>query len=360
MPSQTAGGMMYADRGLKFAGPGFSTLMSPGQGRAGVSIGTNGIVVFRYGEAGVVEPMLAYAAPLADPVLVGVLYEDRVPRLFLNGKLVATGPRSAKPLYDATTPDDRRPFAGELAALAQFEGMLAEQGVRHRFGTSTERTALDYSRGLIWESGTYTIRKAGGPEQAVKIVLPPTRTLEGPWDVSFDPAWGGPAHVTFDALDDWSKRSEAGIRFYSGAARYRKQFDAPGLETDASKLFLDLGDVAGVAEVFINDVPLGVLWTAPYRLEVTLHLKATDNLLEVRVVNRWINCLIGDENLPDDVDRDAAGNAKIWPKWLADGGKSPTGRFTFSSVRQWKKDSPLVQSGLLGPVRLVPAQQLLS
>ena len=50
--------------------------------------------------------------------------------------------------------------------------------------------------------------------------------LPGPWNVSFDPKWGGPENVTFDTLQDWSKRKEDGIRFYSGTANYRKTFDA--------------------------------------------------------------------------------------------------------------------------------------
>ncbi len=52
-------------------------------------------------------------------------------------------------------------------------------------------------------------------------------TLQGPWDVAFDPKWGGPEKITFEALDDWSRRPEPGIKYYSGTAIYAKTFDLP-------------------------------------------------------------------------------------------------------------------------------------
>ena len=44
----------------------------------------------------------------------------------------------------------------------------------------------------------------------------PVKEITGPWTVAFDPKWGGPESVEFQTLDDWSKRSEEGIKYYSG------------------------------------------------------------------------------------------------------------------------------------------------
>ena len=52
--------------------------------------------------------------------------------------------------------------------------------------------------------------------------------IAGPWEVSFDPDWGGPEKASFEALEDWTKRPEKGIRYYSGTAVYRKSFDLGG------------------------------------------------------------------------------------------------------------------------------------
>lgn len=174
--------------------------------------------------------------------------------------------------------------------------------------------------------------------------------ITGPWKVSFDPKWGGPEQpVEFASLQDWSKRPEDGIRFYSGTAVYNKTINIPS-DLATRPLFLDLGKVAVIAQVSLNGKDLGTLWKPPFLVDITGAAKAGDNVLEIKTVNLWANRLIGDENLPEDSPRKAAGTLDGWPQWVKDGKLSPTGRFTFTSHRLWKKDDPLQESGLLGPV----------
>lgn len=190
----------------------------------------------------------------------------------------------------------------------------------------------------------------GGASKAKNwIDLKPVQEISGPWEVRFDPKWGGPAKVTFDKLEDWSKHRDDGVRYYSGTATYSCRFEVADRK---SQTFLDLGRVAVMADVTLNGKPLGILWKPPYRVDVTEALKPGENLLELKVVNLWINRLIGDEQLPEDSDRNPNGTLKSWPAWLAEGKPSPAGRFTFTTHRLWKKDDPLVESGLLGPVTL--------
>ncbi len=110
--------------------------------------------------------------------------------------------------------------------------------------------------------------------------------------------------------------------------------------------------MAVIAEVTLNGKPLGTLWKAPFDLDVTHAVKAGDNALEIKVVNLWINRQIGDELLPEDGGRNPDGTLKSWPTWLQEGRRSPSGRYTFTSWRLWKKNDALVPSGLLGPVEL--------
>ena len=188
------------------------------------------------------------------------------------------------------------------------------------------------------------------------IELSSVQQITGPWEVSFDPKWGGPEKpVAFEQLEDWSKRPEPGIHYYSGTASYRKPFSISPftLRKSGSRLFLDLGRVEVMVHVKLNGKDLGILWKRPYRVEVTGVIQPGDNVLELDVVNLWINRQIGDEQLPEDSERNPNGTLKVWPEWLQEGKASPTGRYTFTSWRLWKKDDPLVPSGLLGPVTLL-------
>ncbi len=174
-------------------------------------------------------------------------------------------------------------------------------------------------------------------------------TLEGQWDIAFDTTWGGPGHIVFNYLTDWSKREEDGIKYYSGSAVYTKTFDLPesfSIRQDA-QYYLDLGILRNLGRVKLNGRDLGILWTAPWQLNITDLLRQKGNELEVTVTNLWINRLIGDESQPWDGVTDGK-----WPEWLLNGTKRPTNRFTFTTHRFYKKDDPLSESGLIGPVTI--------
>jgi hypothetical protein len=160
--------------------------------------------------------------------------------------------------------------------------------------------------------------------------------LKGPWTVKFDSKWGGPESVEFPELVDWTKRSEEGIKYYSGKATYVTTFelDAKAGRYPHSRIYLDLGELNNVAEVRLNGKDLGVLWSKPFRVEVSAALKSGKNDLEIDIVNLWPNRLIGDAQLPPE-------------KW-----------FCKTNVRKFTKDYPLLPSGLLGPVVLESVAEL--
>jgi hypothetical protein len=208
-----------------------------------------------------------------------------------------------------------------------------------------------------WLPGRYDLRKASGKVQSVEVpVLPPPLEIAGPWEVRFEPNRGAPERTTFDKLISWSDHSDPGVKYFSGAATYRKTFawksEKPQASALNSQLFLDLGRVEVMAEVKLNGKDLGILWKPPYRVEVTDALKAGENVLELQIVNLWVNRQIGDEQLPEDSDRNPDGTLKQWPQWLFDGKPSPTGRYTYTSWRLWKKNDALLESGLIGPVEV--------
>jgi hypothetical protein len=113
-----------------------------------------------------------------------------------------------------------------------------------------------------------------------------------------------------------------------------------------------------MARVNLNGKDFGVLWKPPFRVDVTDVMKPGVNRLEVKVVNLWPNRMIGDEQLAPDSERKPNGMLKEWPQWLLDDKPSPAGRYTFSSWQAWKKDSPLQESGLIGPVKIIPVSEI--
>jgi hypothetical protein len=157
------------------------------------------------------------------------------------------------------------------------------------------------------------------------------KILAGPWQVRFDPQAGGPDKpVTFATLDDWSKRPEPGIRYYSGTAKYMTTFQVAGTEP---VILLDLGEVHAIATVHVNGREVGTVWKQPYTVDISDAVKLGENTLEVAVVNTWMNRLIGDEQ---------PGTAK---------------RITFTTTKNWNAHTPLQPAGLIGPVRIIEEQQ---
>jgi len=171
----------------------------------------------------------------------------------------------------------------------------------------------------------------------------PIATIEGAWEVSFDPKWGGPANITFDKLDDWTSHKERGIKYYSGIATYKKTFDAPGVS--GKWVFLDLGTVHDMARVKLNGKDLGVVWCAPWRVDITGVIKAKGNKLEIEIANRWPNRMLGDSEAPDKDVRTVK-----WESGLLEGKEYKAGRYTFAT---FPGPGKLLPSGLIGPVRII-------
>jgi hypothetical protein len=207
--------------------------------------------------------------------------------------------------------------------------------------------------------GHYELKTASGKTATVEVTaLPEAIEVAGPWELSFPEGWGAPKSVTLDKLVSWSQHPDKGVKYFSGTAAYKTTFHVSAdMLGENRRLYLDLGDAREIAQVKLNGKDVGILWKAPFRVDVTDAVQAGDNTLEVRVTNNWINRMIGDEQLPEDSKRHPAGNLVEWPNWLLEGKPSPTGRRTFTTWRHWGKDSPLTESGLLGPVTVSAAQR---
>lgn len=173
------------------------------------------------------------------------------------------------------------------------------------------------------------------------------KILAGAWDVSFDPQFGGPENIEFNQLMDWTEHTLNGIKYYSGIATYKKIFTIDNLEDKT--YYIDIGVVNDMARVKLNGKDMGVIWCAPWRMDISNALKEGKNQLEIEVANRWINRLLGDRQEPDANVRTVK-----FENGLMGGKEYNTGRYTFtttSAMRSFNFKKPL-PSGLLGPVTI--------
>ncbi len=215
-----------------------------------------------------------------------------------------------------------------------------------------KRTAL-----LASIPGAVELKTSSGKTLKAEVNdVPKPVAVSGPWELNFPPNWGAPAKITLPELISWTAHPDAGVKYFSGTATYVKEIVIPEeLFGKANSLWLNLGGVKNLAEVTVNGKPLGVLWKPPFRTDITAAAKPGKNRIEIKITNLWPNRLIGDEQLPPDCEWLPNGAIKDWPKWLLDGRPSPTGRFTFTTWRHWKKSDKPLTSGLLGPVTVSAA-----
>ena len=112
----------------------------------------------------------------------------------------------------------------------------------------------------------------------------------GPWDVTFRES-GITLHN--QQLFDWSQHADDRIRYFSGHARYTTTLKLKSKQMPTGRTWLSLPNVKDIAHVWINGKDCGIVWTAPYEVEITGALQKGKNTIEIEVVNTWHNALRG-------------------------------------------------------------------
>ena len=188
---------------------------------------------------------------------------------------------------------------------------------------------------------TFVVFRAPATQESLELPAPKETVIGGlfsalnrNWKVSFGRGKGAPETADFERLVSWTKMplsaSDDGIKYFSGTATYSKTIEIPADDlTKDAHLWLDLGDVRELADVKINGVDFGILWKTPYKVDVTGAIKPGKNDIEIKVTNLWVNRMIGDQQ-----------------SWALK-------KYAFADFNPYKADSPLLPSGLLGPVHIV-------
>lgn len=366
-------------------------LYGEGHASMGLAVGRHGAYVVE--RSSKISPAVLVAhTPVAGWTHFAVVYRDGVPSLYVNGKLAGQGLKTGATVHpgvgeppsplgvtyyfegDMTQPEVFATALGapEIAAIAA-KGLPAPEA-----GEPAEVVAAPDGglRLTAFQSGRYTTSSGA----AAEVKVPEPIDLSRAWRVSFPAGTGAPAAITLPRLESLSRNAVPGVRYFSGTATYARTLKVPAAALgEGHRVYLDLGRVEVIASVRVNGRDIGSVRKAPYRLDVTDAVHAGDNRIEVEVTDLWPNRLIGDENLPaenDYVDGEwaigerpdpqtgalktlYAGKIVKLPDWYVRGlPKPPGGRITFSTWRFFEKGEPLLDSGLLGPVRLVFATEI--
>jgi len=209
-------------------------------------------------------------------------------------------------------------------------GVIESAPYRIAAGRTTVPLRLDPNDAVF-----VVFRKASAaPSRALSAPAETTlASITGAWDVAFQADRGAPAKIKLNALGSWSESPDSGVKYFSGTATYTKIVQAPAdWFKSGAKIWLDLGDVKNIAEVSVNGEPFGILWKPLFRVDVTTALKAGANTLEIKVTNLWVNRLIGDQQ------------------------PNVTKKYTYTAMPFYRADSPLLPSGLIGPVLILRSE----
>lgn len=357
--------------------PAGELLYGEGHATCGLAIGRNGVAVWEHTSEGPV-PVLSVPVPISGWSHVALVYKAGVPSVYVNGKRIGKGQASGALVHPglgaAYLSEGASYYNGDLSDPELFAEVLNDVRLTQLAGR-TKKVKLEMpvvqisdrkrSGLLLWQNGKYRLRNSMGLSALFTVTdLNKPMVLNGPWQVSFPAGKGAPAQITLPQLVSFHEHPVSGVKHFSGTATYSREFQIPYQLKENQRLYLDLGSVEVIASVVLNDKDLGVLWKRPYRVDITEALRSGSNRLSIKVTNLWINRLIGDELQPGldgfaaqseegSFERLVGGNIHQVPEWYTQGKPYPvTNRVTFTTWKYYTGYSPLVESGLIGPVVL--------
>jgi len=151
------------------------------------------------------------------------------------------------------------------------------------------------------QPGNYTLRFSDGRELSFNEAEPYSEIpISSSAEIKFLNRWGPEEMITINEFQSWTDFKDKRIKYYSGPAEYLIFFNIDRSITKDRKIYCDLGNVQEIAAVWINDQFAGVTWIAPFVLDISSFVQEGNNKLKIRVVNSWVNRLVGDGDLPPE------------------------------------------------------------
>ncbi|HZY81845.1 MAG TPA: glycosyl hydrolase, partial [Cyclobacteriaceae bacterium] len=351
----------WTDNYATYPSPG-EKLYGSGHATCGLTVGRNGVAVWEHSS---VRPSFVFSVEkdISSWTHIALTYNDGTPSIFVNGEMTKQGPRSGFIVHPGLghvyLSEGASFFNGDIR-MPTLAGPLTSEQLISVMSTKPGPEAATVRSVLV---STPKSRFVGlGLQQ---------QPINTGWSVAFPPNSGAPAKISLENLIPLNKHSDDGVKYFSGTCTYTNKFKFEPKKKKKEKnsnevqtrYILNLGAVEVIAEVTLNGKSLGTLWTRPFMIDATEHLVKGDNELIVKVTNLWPNRLIGDEQQPEPYKYTTPGGSGFaqlssgaiteLPEWYQKNLPKPDdGRVAFATWKHYVKTSPLLESGLIGPVVL--------
>lgn len=315
------------------------TLYGKNHATIGLTVGQNGIKLFEQVKDRS-EQVLFAETKIEGWSLVNVVYNNGKPIIYLNGKKIKEGTKSKYTVHPNNVE-----LAQKEAMITVFQGEYRCLEIQAN-SLSDANISDIYKKGIKDATSYYIDNK--------KISIDNIINFNNEWQIVLSGKSESKKEFSTKSLKSLHLYTDKDIKYFSGTANYTSHINITKEQLAQDKrLILDLGNVAFFAEVFINGVQIPTLWKAPYISDVTQLVKEGKNEIRINVTNLWTNRLIGDELLPEENKYDKWGEIEKLPDWYIKNQPYTGKRNTFVTWKQYDKEGPLTEAGLIGPVKIL-------
>jgi hypothetical protein len=355
----------HANKSMVFHPGEGETLFGKGHSSVGFGAGQNGLFVYER-TRGIAKMVLSASRPIEGWTYICLVYQDSCPWLYINGKFAKKGVPSLFTVHPGlNSPSAVSQFASYFEGNytqpllvpsvippvdieSGFKKGLPELMAPDRVDLLAEMDGRKKVR--FWKNGKYIFYQDNAVKKTFEVSACKAIPLINPWQVCLDQD----KKIILNETRSLHLHKDFDVRHFSGTANYQSEIELNGiLPAQRQSFFLDLGRVEVLAEVKVNGISVGQVWKEPYRINVGKELVNGKNKIEIMVTTLWPNRLIGDEYLPEENVYSGHGFIEKLPSWFTENSPKPGKRKTFSVWKNINRADPLLESGLLGPVKIL-------
>ncbi|EAZ82496.1 glycosyl hydrolase [Algoriphagus machipongonensis] len=194
--------------------------------------------------------------------------------------------------HSANTVNQRINLANEAETVILMDPLTGKTGVLNSV-LSAGQTSID----LYMKSGESIFLKLLEKDVSTQLEEWPdyseiqgTYDLSENWKLEFENGQPElPAPMQMDVISPWTDRGNVAADNFSGQATYSTTFDFD--KTEGKSYLLTIDQVYESAKIKINGEYAGGIWSIPYQLDISAHLKDGQNTMQIEVANLMANSI---------------------------------------------------------------------